>query len=94
MSERCPEPIEGCKYFETEHCILTTHHIYWPKKLYRDSIGKIFRELPENKQILEHCLHDELHANESQKVKPGREEMLAAIGRLVMGEGDETEMAS
>jgi hypothetical protein len=67
------------------NCYTDTHHTYYPKRLYQDSISKIFRNLPENKVEICRNLHNEIHQTESPPMKPGRQEMIDAIGRVVMG---------
>lgn len=80
------EPNPDCKYANKGQCPKTdTHHLYYPKKLYTDSVGKIFRELPENKVVLCRVKHEEIHATENIPIKPGREQMLQAIAAYVVG---------
>lgn len=80
--ERCPEPRpEKCRYEGTNQCFLTTHHRYFPKSDYSDGVSKLFRQLPENKDRLPHCEHDDLHYEISPPEKPARAFMLEAIKR-------------
>jgi hypothetical protein len=89
----CPKANEDCR-FAKQGCFENTHHLYYPKKLYRDSIGRIFRELPENKIRMCANEHVELHSTEAPPIKPGRQEMLDAIASYVVGqEYGETEVA-
>jgi hypothetical protein len=89
----CPNSNESCRFYE-QGCFTNVHHQYYPKKLYRDSIGRIFRELPENKVRMCANEHVELHCTEAPPNKPGRQEMLDAIASYVVGqEYGESEIA-
>lgn len=81
MPERCVDINEGCKYANTEQCIITTHHQMWPKRSFGAGIPKVFRELPENKERISRCDHDELHATTSPPERPSRAFMIQAIAR-------------
>lgn len=67
-----------CKYYE-QGCHASTHHLYYPRRNYRNSLERQFRELPENKVQLCRSEHDELHLNEDPPDKPSRAVMLGAI---------------
>lgn len=81
MAERCPEPQEGCRYAGRKTCMLTTHHLYWPRREYSTPVEEAFRELPENKERLSRCDHDELHRNEFPPIKPNLLQMLQALNK-------------
>ena len=82
MNRECPTPKpEGCRYEGTSQCFLTIHHLYYPKPNYSEGISKVFRQLPENKVLIPHCVHEDLHYQEEAPVKPSRVEMLRAIAR-------------
>ena len=70
MPERCPITNDDCKYAGTEFCMMTTHHQYWPKRDYKSAAARAFRELPENKERLSRCDHDELHATTEPPQRP------------------------
>lgn len=80
MAEFCPEPIEGCKYRDTDQCILTTHHIFWPAFEYATRTEKQFRQLETNKMELPRCEHDQEHLMPAPP-KPPRSFMLSEIQR-------------
>lgn len=77
-------PSPECKYFG--HCFEDVDHIYWPRRNYKTSIERSFRELDENKQVICRALHDERHATEQPPKKPSRDEMLQAIAARVIQE--------
>lgn len=64
----CPNANESCRFYE-QGCFSNVHHKYFPKKLYRDSVGRIFRELPENKVRMCANEHVELHSTEAPQLK-------------------------
>lgn len=78
----CPS-ISGdpdCKYYAKESgCHETVHHVYFPSTDYKGCTEKIFRNLPENKEILCRRLHDIVHVLESPPEKPTREDMVERI---------------
>jgi hypothetical protein len=75
----CPIPREDCPLLDDGGCFSDSHHIYFPKNHYRDTLESEFRELPENKQQLCRFEHDEIHAEVEQADKPEREFMREAI---------------
>jgi len=75
----CPEPRDGCKYYERGDCHLSIHHKYWPAKWYIGHIAMLFRHLPENKEVLPRCEHDELHFTTPPPEKPTLEEMKKVV---------------
>jgi len=83
MRGECPNPQPDCKY-AGQGCFSDTHHLQWPSTLYKDALGKTFRELPVNKEQLCRQEHDERH-QDSPPPRPPREIMTAAIAEYVMG---------
>lgn len=77
--EACTNPDPDCKYYETDYCLQSTHHVYWPRRDYTTSLEKRFRNLPANKELLPRCLHDELHATLESPEKPSYEYMESAV---------------
>lgn len=79
--ERLPcDPERECKYRDTDRgCYEDIDHYYFPRKNYRDSVSKAFRELVVNKTVTCRALHDERHATQSPPPKPSRNEMLAVL---------------
>jgi hypothetical protein len=63
----------------TPDCIITTHHLYWPSYEYTDKIDRKFRELPQNKQRLSWCDHQEVHANQEPPEHPSKQDMVAFL---------------
>ena len=79
MTEACFERNEGCPYLEDDKCFKDTHHRYYYRRNYRTKVERIFRELPENQEVICRFRHDEIHANEEPPEKPSRDFMLGAI---------------
>jgi hypothetical protein len=79
MAERCPVAQDDCKYAGTRYCQLTVHHRFWPRRDYSTEAAHDFRELPENKELLSRCDHDELHRTEEPPRKPPEWYMEARI---------------
>jgi hypothetical protein len=73
------EDIENCRLAQPG---LDRDHIYYPKKEYRTALEREFRNLPENIVLRCICKHRRRHAEEAPPLKPPREEMLRAIGKL------------
>lgn len=71
-------PSEDCKYRETG-CREDTHHIYYPRHAYKDSVSRAFRELAVNKVVVCRSVHDEIHADPTVPKKPTRNEMLQVL---------------
>ena len=82
MSELCPEPRPECKYYDTDECVITRHHLYFPQKEYILPFEKRYRNLGENIVRLARCDHDYEHANNPPPEKPTREFMIAEIKRI------------
>lgn len=79
MAERCPEPLEGCKYAGTPECLITKHHNYWPSALFSTLVERHFVNLPENISMERRCEHDEIHATQEPPEKPDVMTMVYAI---------------
>lgn len=85
--EACPGANEDCKYFDTERgCYQDEHHLYYPRKRYKSSVEKAFRQLPENREMLCRAEHDEIHATEPIPHKPSRVEMVQALANVALQE--------
>lgn len=81
------DPDRECKYRDTERgCYSDIDHYYYPRRNYRDSVSKAFRELAVNKTLTCRQLHDERHASEPVPKKPSRNEMLIALAGVSLGE--------
>ena len=76
----CLTPIDDCKYRGTAQCLITNHHLYWPKPDYTTHTEKAFRELPENKVPLPRCLHDLEHL----QAPPDKPDLIAM--KIMLGE--------
>lgn len=76
--EKCSDPTLVCKYYGTEQCQMTVHHLYYPHKLYKTIVEKAFRELPINKIRLPRCEHDQIEL-EGPPPKPNEEYMEAMV---------------
>lgn len=74
-----------CRYRELGQCREDIHHKYWPSSNFRTRIEKQFRQLPENKEITCRERHDQIHATESEPIKPSRDAMLRAIAESAIG---------
>lgn len=81
MAEKCPNPIEGCPYVGRKTCTITRHHLYHPANQYETPVEKEFRNLPENIEMLERCVHDEAHHQVEPPNKPDLTFMLDALRR-------------
>lgn len=57
------------------------HHLWWPKRDYLDSVGRVFRGLPCHILPLDIEIHRIIHAYLPPPRKPSRDEMLRAIER-------------
>lgn len=83
--EHCPQENEQCRYYDSAlGCYASIHHLYWPRRDYKTSVEKEFRNLPQNKELMCRQEHDELHVTEQTPHKPKREEMLAAIAETIV----------
>lgn len=52
-----------CRLADTQRgCFEDVHHKFWPRRAYRSTVEKEFRELDENKVKLCRDLHDAEHA--------------------------------
>ena len=74
----CDPEREG-RYRDTEACYVDEHHLFFPRKNYRDSVGRAFRNLPENRVDLCRQVHQDIHATTQPPKKPKRAEMLEAL---------------
>lgn len=72
-------PSPDCKYFPGCHGDI--HHKWFPRKDYRTSLEKQFRQDSRNKVLSCRRLHDEEHAG-NPPPKPDREFMLRFLGGL------------
>ena len=79
MAESCPTPRQDCKYEGTPECLITQHHLYWPRPDYTTKLEKDFRNLPQNKEPLSRCDHDELHATQDPPEKPSTDFMVGFL---------------
>ena len=77
--EDCRTPNPECKYYETDYCLQSLHHVYWPRRNYTTPLEKRFRNLPENKELLPRCEHDELHATTEPPEKPSHAFMESVV---------------
>lgn len=68
-----------CKYRDTTGCYIDEHHLFWPRRKYRDKTSRDFKNLPDNKVDLCRQVHDDIHATEQPPKKPSRNEMLGAL---------------
>lgn len=82
----CPESIcdtDECPVFrQLGKCGLNTHHLIFPKRLFKSKVEKEYRELDENKIKVCQQIHRMIHCNQpalTKADKPTRDEMLAAI---------------
>lgn len=83
MRGQCtPEQIAECPL---QQHFSDTHHEYWPRNMYRDGLGKTFRELPENKEQLCRNEHNQRH-EESPPPRPGKQQMIQAIAAYAMSQ--------
>ncbi|MDR2063442.1 MAG: hypothetical protein LBQ02_01450 [Candidatus Nomurabacteria bacterium] len=57
----------------------TKHHKYWPRSDYDDELGRAFRELPENTELICRYYHDVLHKTTKPPEKPCRRMMLELV---------------
>lgn len=86
MAERCPNPVEGCRYAGTPECLLTEHHLYWPAPDYTTELEVAFRGLLANReQGVPRCVHDTKHTDpitgqpQPPPEKPSIESMAKAV---------------
>lgn len=82
MAENCPEQRLNCPYAGTRACIVTKHHLWWPKRDYATKLEQHFRNLDENIEMLRRCDHDDVHEFQVAPQKPTTEQMLQALGRI------------
>lgn len=76
--ERFPcEPNEDCPVAECPK--EDVHHKAWPKRRYRGSVSRAFRELDINKELTCRARHNEIHATQKPPEKPKESEMLVVI---------------
>lgn len=62
---------DSCRWQALEMgCHEDVHHQFWPRRHYKTSTEKRFRELPENKVLICRNLHDEEHALFEPPTKP------------------------
>lgn len=73
------DPDRECRYRDTTGCYIDEHHLFWPRRNYKDSVGRAFRNLPENKVDLCRQVHQDKHATEQPPKKPKRSQMLEAL---------------
>lgn len=74
---RCPAPKFEC--LDSGICHLSEHHKFWPRRMYMGRIAMAFRNLPENREVLPWCEHNELHNTTAPPPRPTTPEMLEAI---------------
>ena len=79
MRRPCSSENEACPYYQ-EGCYEDVHHKLWPRRDYRRGLDRIFRNLPENKELLCRWEHDELHATQEPPEHPARTVMLRIMG--------------
>lgn len=79
--ERVPcENQDSCRWADLEAgCFEDVHHLFYPRRDYRTSTEKRFRELDENKIKICRNLHDEEHALFPTPDKPSVEIMRMAL---------------
>lgn len=85
MQERPCNPSQECKIWP--NCFMDTHHMYYPKSLYKTDAEKLFRNLAGNTMRICRALHDDLHANERPPEKPSREVIFNVIKEAQGGNG-------
>lgn len=71
MEGECPiHGAEGCEEFNT-------HHLWWPRKSYKSTLERMFRQM----QTVRICVewHKHIHATTPPPKKPKAAEMRAAI---------------
>lgn len=73
-------PAWDCPYLETG-CFEDIDHKYGPRRSYKTTVEKEFRQLPENKTLTCRREHDERHDREDFPEKPDRDFMINAIKR-------------
>lgn len=73
------DPDRECRYRDTAECYIDEHHLYWPRRSYRDSVGRAFRNHPDNKVDLCRQVHQDIHATQGPPKKPKRTVMLGVL---------------
>lgn len=73
----CKIPKPEC--IESGICQQDTHHLYFPRRIYRTREERTFRELSVNQITIPRCEHNEIHATQLPPAKPSRSEMELAI---------------
>jgi hypothetical protein len=83
MKGACQEQNQGCPFLPNG-CFSDVHHLYYPRKAYRTSVERQFRNLPENKEQICAWLHVLEHLDNAPPEKPSRDEMLQAIAEAAV----------
>jgi len=78
MKGECHLENPACPFYPDD-CASNTHHTAWPRRDYKNSVERRFRNLPENKHQVCAFAHVLIHVNEAPPDKPTREVMLQAI---------------
>lgn len=83
MLGECPRASrerEGCPFMNSpEGCKSNTHHLFWPRRIYKTALEREFRELPENKVQMCKWEHLDLHEFTFPPQKPNHRDMIKAI---------------
>lgn len=83
--ERFPcDSSRECRLRETIGCFEDVHHKQYPRRAYRNSVERDFRNLDKNKELTCRDRHNEIHATEFPPPKPSIDEMRQALGKLTI----------
>lgn len=92
---QCPRAnAPDCPYRSQVGCESNKHHQYWPRRDYKTSLEKEFRELPENKEQICKWLHQLIHENSEPPEKPNVQDMIRAIAQSAIQGGQEHDKAA